>query len=336
MGAFPFPAWKGTIASSKGAGMNEPLGYRWQTGEGAGEAHAWFARMGGRPLPVVIDTDTYNEIDDQFALVHALLAPDRLQVQAVYAAPFDNPRSNGPEDGMLRSFDEIHRVLDALQLEDPPPVRHGSRSFLPPSGASVSSAARDDLVERARAASPEEPLAVIALGALTDIASAVLAAPDIADRIVLAWLGGHPYDWPAVDEFNYRQDLPADRAVFSSPLRIAHFPCKNVCEHLRTNRYEIDAHLRGRGPIGDYLAGIFEAFHPPVDPWSKVLWDLGPGAWLIDPSWIPTVPVVRHLPDDEGRWRAQPGREGITRVAVDVARDAVFGDLFARVARRAE
>ena len=27
---------------------------------------------------LVIDTDTYNEIDDQFAIVHALLSPDRL------------------------------------------------------------------------------------------------------------------------------------------------------------------------------------------------------------------------------------------------------------------
>jgi len=27
----------------------------------------------GRPVPMVLDTDTYNEIDDQFALVYALL-----------------------------------------------------------------------------------------------------------------------------------------------------------------------------------------------------------------------------------------------------------------------
>ena len=34
-----------------------------------------------------IDPDTYNEIDDQFAAVHALLSPERLRVEAVYAAP---------------------------------------------------------------------------------------------------------------------------------------------------------------------------------------------------------------------------------------------------------
>jgi len=35
----------------------------------------------------VLDTDTYNEIDDQFALVQALLSPDRIALEAVYAAP---------------------------------------------------------------------------------------------------------------------------------------------------------------------------------------------------------------------------------------------------------
>ena len=36
---------------------------------------------------VVIDTDTYNEIDDQFAIVYALLSPEEINVEALYAAP---------------------------------------------------------------------------------------------------------------------------------------------------------------------------------------------------------------------------------------------------------
>ncbi len=45
------------------------------------------------PLPrMVLDTDAYNEIDDQFALAHILLSPDRVQLEAIYAAPFHNSR----------------------------------------------------------------------------------------------------------------------------------------------------------------------------------------------------------------------------------------------------
>ena len=38
-----------------------------------------------KKVRMVLDTDTYNEIDDQFALVYAAL-PEKLNVEAVYAA----------------------------------------------------------------------------------------------------------------------------------------------------------------------------------------------------------------------------------------------------------
>ena len=68
----------------------------------------------GRKLRIVLDTDTYNEIDDQFALVYALLSPEQMTVEAVYAAPFHNTRSEGPGDGMEKSYAEILRLLEFL------------------------------------------------------------------------------------------------------------------------------------------------------------------------------------------------------------------------------
>ena len=50
-------------------------------------------------IRIVLDTDTYNEIDDQFALVYSLLSPEKIDLEAVYAAPFLNKRSTGPGDG---------------------------------------------------------------------------------------------------------------------------------------------------------------------------------------------------------------------------------------------
>ena len=60
---------------------------------------------------IVIDSDTYNEIDDQFAISYAMHAPEKLTVKALYAAPFLNERSTGPADGMEKSFQEIHKLL---------------------------------------------------------------------------------------------------------------------------------------------------------------------------------------------------------------------------------
>jgi hypothetical protein len=53
---------------------------------------------------MVLDTDTYNEVDDQFALAYAFLSKERIELEAVYAAPFHNKRSEGPADGMEKSY----------------------------------------------------------------------------------------------------------------------------------------------------------------------------------------------------------------------------------------
>ena len=49
-------------------------------------------------IDVVLDTDTYNEIDDQFALAYLLRSGEKLNVKAIYAAPFFNEKSEGPAD----------------------------------------------------------------------------------------------------------------------------------------------------------------------------------------------------------------------------------------------
>ena len=55
------------------------------------------------PITAVLDTDTYNEIDDQFALAYALLAREAVDLRAVIAAPFSNDRAATPAEGMRLS-----------------------------------------------------------------------------------------------------------------------------------------------------------------------------------------------------------------------------------------
>ena len=52
-------------------------------------------------VDVILDTDAYNEVDDQFAVAYAMTAED-IDVLAMTAAPFTNPRSVSPEDGIQR------------------------------------------------------------------------------------------------------------------------------------------------------------------------------------------------------------------------------------------
>ena len=121
---------------------------------------------------MVLDTDTYNEIDDQFALVYALLYPEKLNVEAVYAAPFTNDRSTGPGDRMEKSYEEILRLLERLHMDAEGFVYRGSTDYLSRGKPPQRSAAVDDLIRRAVAAPDDDPLYVVAIGAITNVAAA--------------------------------------------------------------------------------------------------------------------------------------------------------------------
>ncbi len=92
-------------------------------------------------VPVVLDTDTYNEIDDQYAVAYALLSPARMDVEAVYAAPYLNNRSTSAGDGMERSYQEILRILKFLGRSHEGFAFRGSARFFEAAGKPVDSPA---------------------------------------------------------------------------------------------------------------------------------------------------------------------------------------------------
>lgn len=286
----------------------------------------------GRPLDLVLDTDTANEIDDQFALAYALLSPERLNLQAVYAAPFCN-RTTTPEAGMWRSHAEIHRVLERSGSSPAGFVHEGSTRWLTGAAGPVPSPAASDLVDRARSRADQSPLYVVAIGAPTNVANALLAAPELASRIVVVWLGGNPTTWHSAREYNLEQDPAASRVLLNSGVPLVHVPCVNVTEHLRTTLAEIDRFIRPHGPLGGYLAEIYEDHYDDHFGRSKVLWDIGAVAYLVNPAWTPSA--IAHSPvlTTELTWSRDPRRH-LMRELLSVDRDQIFRDFFGKLRRQ--
>ena len=284
------------------------------------------------PVRLVLDTDTYNEIDDQFALAYALLSPEAVRLEAGCAAPFHNNRSTGPADGMEKSYEEIHRVLERMGRTGEVDVLRRSPSYLPAPDEPVVSPAAEDLVRRALA-TEGEPLYVAATGAITNVASAILMDERIRERIVVIWLGGHPVTWHTAREFNLQQDVRAARVVLDSGVPLVQIPCKNVAEHLRTTIPELEGCLGGVGGIAEYLLDITRSYTSDPFAWSKVIWDISAIAWLIDADWVPTVLAPSPILTDQVTWSHDPRRH-LIRQAVDCHRDAIFRDLFTKLAGR--
>ena len=281
------------------------------------------------PCQMVLDTDTYNEIDDQFAVVYSLLSPN-LTVEAIYAAPFHNSRSNGPGDGMERSYEEILRLLERLGRESDGFVFRGSDRWLPSLDEPVVSDAAEDLIAKARA--PRDgPLYVATIGAPTNVASALLLAPDIVDKIVVVWLGGNPPYLPINNEFNLRQNVVASQVMFSSGVPLVHIPCRGVAQLLQTTLPEMATYVKGRGRIGDYLYEIYVDYSDDHYARSKVIWDISTIAYLNDASWLSShVVPVRELNDDKSYAPAKEGAH-LTRLVCGINRDGVFRDLFRKL-----
>ena len=288
-------------------------------------------------LRMALDTDTYNEIDDQFALVYALRSPEKLKVEAIYAAPFTNDRSSGPGDGMEKSYQEILRLLDRLHISPQGFVYRGSTHYL--SDQPEPSPAALDLVERAMAAPPDDPLYVVAIGAITNFASAVLIEPEIIRKIVVVWLGGHLHALPHTVEFNLKQDVAASRLIFDCGVPFVHVPCLGVASHLLTTKAELAETIAGRNPVCDFLYERFCEYSADHFAYGKEIWDVAPIAWLIDERWAPSrlVPSPRLIGDwqisrDAGHlYFEQAPERHLMREVWSLQRNSIFRDLFTKL-----
>lgn len=287
-------------------------------------------------VDVVLDTDTFNEIDDQYALAYLIRSEDKVNLQAIYAAPFHNHHSEGPADGMERSYHEIFRVLQLLGNEEYGKYTYrGSDRFLENEKEPVFSPAAEDLVKRALDHDADHLLYVVSIAAITNIASAILMCPEIINRIVVIWLGGNTLEWPDNREFNCRQDVAAARVVFNSGVPLIQLPCMGVVSSFAISEPELRQWLTGKNAFCDYImeATIEEArIVCPHKTWTKAIWDVTAAAWLIDGKFMKERLLPRPIPEYDDHWGRDETRP-LMKYVYHINRDALFEDLFYKITK---
>ena len=287
-------------------------------------------------VDVVLDTDTFNEIDDQFALAYLIKSDEKLDLRAIYAAPFFNHHSESPKDGMEKSYQEIHKVLKLMGREEYCEVTYkGSEQYLPDEKTPVDSPAARDLVERAMERGEDHPLYVVAIGAITNVASAILMEPEIIRKIVVVWLGGNALDWHDNREFNAYQDVAADRVIFDCGVPLVQLPCMGVVSAFTTTGPELEYWLRGRNELCDYLvdntvreAALFSR----TKTWSRTIWDVTAVAWLLDGDFMLERLEHSPIPEYDDKWGFDRTRHFIKYVYA-IKRDNLLEDLFDKLAK---
>lgn len=249
-----------------------------------------FANCHGQsPMRVIVDADTANEIDDLYAIVRALIAPE-FQVEGITSAHFT--RSTQSNDTVHQSQRFNEQILDAMNLRDkiPHPVG-GDRSMESPTSPVDSPAARL-IIERAHAGGPNDKLTVMALGACTNLASALVIDPTIKDKVVFAFIDGDYKDgqWgPGI--FNWRNDIHAVKAIFESDVEYYHMPARSVSIEMKLSKRDVDEHMKGKGGVWDLLVDRWETFPRTAKSKEKVMWDIALVEALLRPS-LATKQVV--------------------------------------------
>ena len=285
-------------------------------------------------IDIVLDTDAYNEIDDQFAICYMLKSAQKFCVKGICAAPFLNAKSVSAADGMRKSYDEILKLLELAKQEKLKEcVFEGSESFMPDETTPVESKAAAFMANLAEKYSSERPLYIVAIGAITNVASAILKNPAMKENCVVVWLGGHGTHIPsAASEFNMRQDIAAARIVFGCGIPLIQLPCKGVVDRFATSRYELLHWLKGKNEVCDYLCENtirhVEAYAAGIQ-WSKPIWDVAAVAWLLNEEsrFMKDRLIPSPIPEYDKQYARDEGRH-LIRYVYEINRDVLFEDLF--------
>lgn len=277
----------------------------------------------------IISTDAKNQADDQYAIVHALLS-SILDVRGIVPAHFGPDRGS---ESMQQSRAEVQLLLDLMGLTGSVRVVNGAECALVDELAPLDSEGARLIVEEAR--QDASTLFVVAIGPLTDVASAILLDREVIEqRAIIVWVGGPPYGdrlathWP---ETNLANDVHAARVVFGSSVELWQIPMSTYTQ-MSVSHDELRLRVRPHGSIGRYLVDqlLDVAKRAPVRLDSHSLCDTPGIGLVINPEaavWRAQTPV--QIASDLGYEPADAGAR--IRVAEHVDSRFMLNDLFAKL-----
>lgn len=279
-------------------------------------------------INVILDTDTYNECDDQFALAYLLKSQERFNIEAITVAPYHHDNNISIIEGNEKSYNEIIKICKYLNFDTTNKVYKGSEDYLQ-NNYNETTKAVEKIIEIAL---KNEKTYILSIGAITNIAIAILKEPKIIDRIEIIWLGGNSLLQNKNDEFNFRQDIKAVKTIFESNAKLTIIPCKNVASNLITSIYELEHFLKGKNELCDYLCQRFynDGVHGIQE--RRVIWDISVIAYMLNKSWFMSEEISCPRIREDSSYELTNNNHKITMINyIDV--NKVYTDLFNKLTK---
>ncbi|WP_090465677.1 nucleoside hydrolase [Mucilaginibacter sp. OK268] len=216
-------------------------------------------------MRVIIDNDFGGDPDGLFQLTHLLLSPS-VEIRAIIGTHLNARDGFDPSKTQAdNAAKKAHELLSVMKMDGKIPLIAGSNTGMPNDSTPVKSDAVDFILKEALRTDTKLPLYVLCGAGLTEIASAALTKPEIAEKLTLIWIGGAEYSGLALPppngsavEYNLNIDIFAARALFNrSQVNLWQVP-RNVYRQALISYAELATRIKPNGEIGKYLFNTLE------------------------------------------------------------------------------
>ncbi|MGV2982788.1 nucleoside hydrolase [Microbacterium sp. AGC85] len=299
------------------------------------------AAHGGVRSRVIVDNDFGGDPDGLFQLAHHVLCTSVDVVQVVVSRVSDEmttPDLDIIAEGVEAADEVLALAGSALRAQ------RGSRAALT-AQTPVRSDVTDAIIREALRDDTDLPLFYAAGGALTELATALLLEPRIAERLTLVWIGGNGYETADEGlEFNVSSDLAAAQVVFRSAVPIWQVPEPTYRQCL-ASWSELDRDIAPAGPLGAHLVDRWRTFTHRIEELfgaslgecavlgdsPLVLLTALQGAFRAEPSSSPSRLVARRPIEDDGTYGDPLDGRLPVRVFTGIDMRLMYADLVAKL-----
>ena len=216
-------------------------------------------------MRVIVDNDFGGDPDGLFQLTHLLLSPS-VEIRAIIGSHlkagdgFDNSKTQAEN-----AAGKARELLQVMDFKKNIPIIAGSNTAMPNDSTPVKSEAVNFIIKEALRTDTKLPLYILCGAGLTEIASALLTNPKIADKLTLVWIGGPEYMDIALPppnysnpEYNLNIDIAAARVVFNfSQIPLWQVP-RNAYRQAILPYSQLLLKVKPQGKVGTYLSGVLE------------------------------------------------------------------------------
>ncbi|MDX9771948.1 MAG: nucleoside hydrolase [Bacteroidales bacterium] len=292
-------------------------------------------------IPVILDTDANNELDDQHAIAYMLFSGQTFDVKGITV---NRTYNGGTIDDQ---FAEAERIVKLCNCVSKIRIYKGASNTYDEIADHIAESDFDgaeavNFIIDCANSTENQKLVLLPIGKLTNISLALKKDPSIASKIRIVWLGTN---YPEPGEYNFINDTTALKPILESNVEfeivMVRYGKSSGTDAVKAYLKDFQVKMPGKGPkisepvtgrhgdsfncFGDYSVNLFENFRG--NPQTRPLFDMAAVAIVKNPEWADKVIIGAPLYEN-GKWINQPDNQRKIAIWENFVTDSIMKDFY--------